>query len=297
MDTNIRPILGHNIDATTLSPEEMINHAMRADTLPRETRVLAQLLSHAELCLQFIGGDRSQQGKMQHTTPAQILAAASSQSFQVEPLPGLNALRLRFDDDYLYGIHLPKSSPINFDETLKALELESLRSAVIAIENSRRMGFGRAAKDLSFLTTPLKNAALEMVLSRCNVARGIFARDDIRFIPSSAQDVLDLSPHHSYTVSGDPHSARFNIMMGETIYPCTLKEEGDIPLWEVMFQALKSEAELNHAYIRESDPEVARLRERMKQVTFDIPGLLESSETPAPTQTEDTTSVVPFRRR
>lgn len=298
MDTNVTHILGHDADATAMAPDAMINHAMRTETVPRETKVLSSLLSQAELCLQFMGGDRSQQGKMQQTTAAQVLAAATSQSFQVEPLPTLNALRLRFDDDYLYGIHLPKSATIDFDALLKSFELESLKNAVISRENTRRMGFVNAAKNLNSLTEPLKNAALEMVLSKCNVAQGIFGKDGVRFAHFPAQTLLELSKTQAYEISGDPHSSRFNIQLGGTIYPCTLTNDGDKPLWVAMFDALKSESELNHAYIRETDPEIAQLRERMKQAAFNIPGL--QDETPAlaaPTNTEGTTSVVPFRRR
>lgn len=297
MDTKVTHILGHDADVMTMTPDEMLNHVMRAETLPRETNVLSSLLSASELCLQFIGGDRSQQGKMQQTTADQILNAASTQSFQVEPLPALNALRLRFDDDYLYGIHLPKSATIDFQALLQSLELESLRNAVISLENTRRMGFAAPAKNLDFLTQPLKNAALEMVLQRCFVAQGVFGKDGVRFAPFPAQALLERSTTQVYDVSGDPHSARFNIQMGGTIYPCTMMPTLPNALWQTMFDAIKSESELNRAYIRETDPEIAQLRERMKNAAFNIPGLHDEAPAVVRENTEDTTSVVPFRRR
>lgn len=297
MDAKVTHILGHDTDVTTMTPDDMVSHVMRAETLPRETNVLSSILSNSELCLQFIGGDRSQQGKMQQTTTDQILNAASSQSFQVEPLQVLNALRLRFDDDYLYGIHFPKSATIDFDGLLKSLELESLRNAIISLENTRRMGFVAQAKNLDFLTEPLKNEALEMVLQRCSVTQGLFGKDGVRFAQFPAHVLLERSATQVYEVSGDPHSARFNIQMGGTIYPCTMMPTIPNALWQPMFDAIKSESELNHAYIREMDPEIAQLRERMRNAAFNIPGLHEEAPAAIPTNTEGTTSVVPFRRR
>lgn len=240
--------------------ENLLENLFADDTV-RHTRILSEILSRCDT----IHYQNTDLGTGSFSVPETVIRAASSQSFTPE-LTEEGGLALVFD-----GARYELTFPSNASQDDLALFQRVLKQELFdnyVIERTQRMKMGLSHySPRPWLTTPLSTGALGAALTYteyCQRDEFMFGRTET--VKMDPVRVMALAQKHLFNLDYSA-SMRKMVMLFQDEQETIIQVQLNPSLPEIqaqeLFSALRAESEQNFGFVRQNDPEIAKIKANM----------------------------------
>jgi len=248
--------------------QNLVDRISSSPEIELETNVLNAVLQRAENIIYYSGGERGVDGVMKKVDPAQLLKAASRQTFTVESMPDIGTLKAVFDDDYQYAIQMEPTVTVDyFDKAKTLLAEESMRNTLWKREQARQIGIPSLPNDLSWMNSPLPTVALSMVLNKSeSITRGEVENGVVVFHDVPVSEVMELASKALVNMSFAPENNVLTMSVNDendTLFFAKVSRNVGPGLRNHLVDACIEESKDNFKFVRENDPGLDDIKANM----------------------------------
>jgi hypothetical protein len=286
----------------------VVDGIMELDFAEFETSSLSLVLEHTNTVIQYYIGEG---GAMTKSSPEQLIQSAKNQTYSVASRPEIGSFKIDFDEEIKYALLL--NSDVTSEQQgqfARMLSTENRNNLILKHQHPSFKIFKSLDTDSNpkdWLPKPYQTSALINAIRQTNVSN--YKTPDAKPLsePANINELISLAQFNLFNIILDPETNSATLLFNDknsSVFSLELNKPANSYTHSItaMYDNVANEVADNHAYSREHNPEIARIKANMACANAMFFEIMDSQDEPKKKNdiqkpVEDKNNVISFKMR